>query len=318
MTDTQRRWLAGGIVVLILVVLAGLIGYEIHSTSAPLPKNAAVLQCQPDPAAAIAATPAGGTWTGTGCYDTAGILIDHPMTLDGGTFYDSVNTAPIKPIIRVEDTSDVTVENVSLNGVNPSGYHAALVGEAGIDAISVSGITISNVQTNSTYGDGLTLFFSDKGRAPDTNVVVNGLTVTNAGRQGITPADVTNGTFTNVHVVSSADDSIDMESDLKGIRDGTLTFANFTAPKLINIIEGVTSVTFTNSSAGSLIVAGGVGATVNYQGQFVCQRRAKIHACVYVTNGVLNLNATFSYLSGKNTPTEPFTLVKLPGVIVGT
>ena len=83
-----------------------------------------------DPAAAIEALPVGGVFHGSGCYITGGIVITKPVTIDGGTYNDPVDTytgrGSVLPIIRVKDTSYVTIENVVLNGANTvGGFHLA-------------------------------------------------------------------------------------------------------------------------------------------------------------------------------------------------
>ena len=148
--------------------------------------------CKADPAAAIAALPPGGVFNGSGCYVTDGILVTKPVTINGGTYDDPVNEntgrSTVLPIIRVKDTSDVIIENVGLNGANlDGGFHRGLVGQAGLDILSSSHVIIANVSTNNTFGDGMTLFANfGRDSAPVTDLFVNGLTVTKAGRQGIT------------------------------------------------------------------------------------------------------------------------------------
>jgi hypothetical protein len=310
----------GAVAVAIVALVA--VGIAIRPTSQPPKVSAPAPACPPLPVAATTAISTGGTWQGAGACFSGNIDITQANTnLSGFTLDDYVSTAPIKPIIEVENTSNVTLSDITVNGANTGGgYHQALVGGAGFDVRSVAGLTLTNDSTNDTYGDGLTLFFSDQNhRQPDTNVTVNGLTITSAGRQGITPGDVagTGNTFTNVDIVSSADDSIDFESDLKNVGDGTLTFTNLQSQKLINIIEPYAELTFANASAGRMVMGGNAADTVSYSGSFTCTRRAPIGACVLVTGGTLDLNATFSRIPGTNTPTTPYTLAKLPGVIVG-
>jgi hypothetical protein len=273
--------------------------------------------CHADPAAAIKATPDGGTWTGAGCYVTTGIVVSHPVTINGGTFDD---TAPgvvgqsLKPIIKVLDTSGVTIENVTLNGSAPAnvGLHGKWVGQAGIDVRSSSDVTLTNDATNNTYGDGLTLFYQSR-QGPDSNIVVDGYTVTNAGRVGITPADVTSGSFDNIDVVSAATSGIDLEADVKGLGDGTLTFDHVVTAEGIHIVEPITSATFTDTTMSGDFLLTHPGA-VSYQGSITCNRRSPV-ACVTVKAGTLALDATFAYLPGTNTPTTPFMRAIPPGVI---
>lgn len=214
--------------------------------------------CKPDPAAAITATPAGGVWQGSGCYTTNGLLLNKPITLNGGTFNDPGNAGALKPIIRVKDTYGVTVENVSLNGVNPGGFHGQLVGEAGIAVYSSSGITLNHISTSNTYGDGLTLGIQPQ-HAPSTNVQVNGYTITNSGRQGVTVAYATNSTLSNVDIVSAADTGWDFETD-GNAGSGGITL-NHPMGKGINMNEILTGpVTVNDAGMSGLVTLQGSAA----------------------------------------------------------
>jgi hypothetical protein len=205
----------------------------------PIPAPAAPREkarCKPDPAAAIAALPAGGVFNGSGCYKTAGILITKPVTINGGTYNDHVNaeskdalhaegaTDNVEPIFRIKDTSNVTISNVVLNGLNFGGGYRGLpwVNEEGIRILSSANVTLDNVSTNNTYGDGLILGFQP-GYPPTTNLAVNGYTINKAGRQGVTLAYATASTLNDVTINSSADAGWDFESDLTGIGAGNIT-----------------------------------------------------------------------------------------------
>jgi hypothetical protein len=215
-------------------------------------------KCQPDPAAAIAALPSGGVFHGSGCYVTTGILITKPVTIDGGTYNDPVNssTGPgsVFPIIRVKNTTDVTIEDVVLNGTNyPGGYHRTMVNAAGLDILSSSHVNILNVATNNTFGDGMTLF-SQFGvdKAPVTDLYVNGLTVTHAGRQGITMGYVEDSTLDNVTVGSTGEAGWDFESDLPNIGSGNVTINNAHDQVGIHIVEALQGpITFNNCQCES-------------------------------------------------------------------
>jgi hypothetical protein len=209
--------------------------------------------CQPDPAPAIEALPVGGVFHGSGCYTTAGIVITKPVTIDGGTYNDPVDTytgrGSVLPIIRVKDTSYVTIENVVLNGANTvGGFHRGLVGQAGLDILASSYVNILNVATNNTFGDGMTLFANFSiDHQPVSNLFVNGLTVTNAGRQGITVGYAKNSTLNNVNVVSTADTGWDFESDLNGVGSANVTINNAQDQKGIHIVEALQGpITFNN------------------------------------------------------------------------
>ena len=198
-------------------------------------KIASPVQCQPDPSAQIAALPAGGTFTGSGCYTVPnGIRITKSVTLDGGTYIDPSNTPPakgsFKPVIQAYETQGVTLENLAVQGGNPNGgYHGSLVGQSGIELISSSDVVISNVSTSQTLGDGLELWANvPKNKTPNANVTVDGLTVNTAGRDGISPSNVTDSTFTNVSIGATGLVGVNLESDIKGIGAGNVTFANST------------------------------------------------------------------------------------------
>ncbi|MGO8872098.1 MAG: hypothetical protein ACLQPH_11980 [Acidimicrobiales bacterium] len=208
----------------------------------------------------LAALPSGAVFSSPpgACYlVNEGIRITHPIVLFGGELKDDGSVVPprqpgkeapsLHPIILIKDTSGVTIDDMSLVGANPGGgYHAALVGQSGIDVRSSSEVTIDDVTTLDTYGDGLTLFLaSGAGTGPDKNVSVNGLTVTRAGRQGITPAYVYGATFSNVDIVSAADNGWDFESDLPNVGTGDITITHSTWSHGVNMIEPLTGpVTF--------------------------------------------------------------------------
>jgi hypothetical protein len=167
--------------------------------------------CAGDPAAMIAGLPSGAVWHGSGCYDTAGITLTKPVTLDGGTYVDTVTTVPIKPIIRIKDTARIQVENVTLSGENERGVaiHSDLVNEEGVQLLSSSNVTLTNVAVQDTYGDGLTFGFQP-GVGPSTNVTVDGYVITNAGREGVTVAYLTDSVLNHV----STTQAWDFESDV--------------------------------------------------------------------------------------------------------
>ena len=222
--------------------------------------------CQPDPSVAIAALPSGGTFTGTGCYNVPnGIRITQPVTINGGIYNDPSTTGAvgvgyggIQPVISIRDTHNVTLKNLSIVGGNPDGgYHSSQVGQTGIRVLSSDHVTIANVRTSNTFGDGLTLFADlPKNKNPVSNLVVSNLTVTHAGRQGVTTAALSNAVLTNVNVVSAAAVGLDAESDLTGIGMGHVTFNHLTA-KGINLIDFLTGpIVFNNSVMSGHVVIG--------------------------------------------------------------
>jgi hypothetical protein len=242
--------------------------------------NAANTGCQPDPAAAIAALPAGGTFDGTGnCYTTLGIAIQQPgVTIDGGTYNDPtvattgpVNTS-INPIISVQ-APNVTVKNVTLNGLGDGLYTNTDVGEEGIQVVSgggtqngvaTTGVNLDNVTTNKTFGDGLILGFEPY--QPPPSVTVNNYTINLAGRQGLTVA-YGSGTFNNVTVNQGpiADTGVDFESGIDNFGPSNVIFNHLITNQgvLIQSLEG--PATFNDSTISDNIGLIGDAATSGSQ-----------------------------------------------------
>lgn len=193
--------------------------------------------CNPDPSAQIAA---GGVWNGNGqCYTTTGILVTHPVTIENATFEDPTVTQPsgsaTQPIIRVKATNNVTIQNVTVQGQGTGGFHASLVGEEGISVLSSDHVTLDHVNTVNTWGDGL--YFN--GPVPDTNVSVSNVSVNGTGRMGVTPANVQVGTFTDVTITNTANNSWDFESDVATRGSGNVTINGGSAANGVRIIEAL-------------------------------------------------------------------------------
>jgi hypothetical protein len=223
------------------------------TTTSSVDAATATDRCKPDPAPAIAALPPGGTFRGTGCYVTNGILITKPVVIDGGVYHDHVDTnsgdGTVHPIIRVKDTMDVTIRNVALIGANnEGGFHPQLVGQAGFDILSSDNVSILNVSVKNTFGDGLTAFANfGKDNRPTSGLVVDGLSITNAGREGITMGYAIDSTLNRITVNSAFGDGWDFESDLPGIGSGNILVSDSRSTKGVRLIEALHGpVTFEN------------------------------------------------------------------------
>jgi hypothetical protein len=223
-----------------------------------------------DPTAAIEALPSGATWNGDGkCYKVVGgIKLTQPVTLQNAAFVDTARDSKgssLKPIIYAEDTNNVNLINLALEGQHTAtGYsHAKGVGQEGIKLYSCVNCTITNVDTVNTYGDGLLASDNNpKDRTPTTNLNINGLTVTNTGRQGVSISDVYNSTLSNVNIVSSADTGWDFESDIVGVGPSNVTINNPTG-KGVRIIETLNGpLTFNNVNlSGNVSVTNSAAAS---------------------------------------------------------
>ncbi len=175
-------------------------------------------------------------FNGSGCYRTEGIVITKPVTINGGTYDNHANAdskdpandewakGSVRPFFLIMRTSNVTISNVVLNGLNADGGYHGLpwVNEEGVKILSSAYVTLNNVTTNNTYGDGLMLGF-EPGHPPTSNLTVNGYTINKAGRQGVTLAYATQSTLNDVSINSAADAAWDFESDLTGIGAGNIT-----------------------------------------------------------------------------------------------
>jgi len=246
------------------------------------------------------ALPAGAVFrsSATACYEvTNGIVLHKPISIIGGTFYDPSTARPavggLKPIILIQDTSNVTVSNVSVLGANATGtFHDLLVGEAGVKLESSTNVTLTGVTAKNTYGDGLELVadLSHRISTPVSGLTVDGYTTVDAGRQGVTIAEVSGATLNHVNVVNPADSGFDFESDLPGLGAGNVTITNCTNDHGFNFVETLTGpitisactgfhhVRLSNTkSPGHVSVVGGL---------MICRRTA-VEPCITQTGGWL-------------------------------
>jgi hypothetical protein len=274
------------------------------------------LGCSPDPSPQIAALPVGGTFNGSGCYLIPnGIQLTKPVTIDGGAYYDlSAGPYPpaLKPVVQIKDTHDVTIENVALIGGNPDGgSHARLANQHGVEVLSSDRITLSNVSTSDTFGDGLKVFKLPQ-HPPVTNLVVTNLTVTRAGRHGIVLASVEGATLTGINLVSSAVASWDFESGVKGVGASNVTVSDCTFTRGLYLIEYFGGpVSFTNCSGGGHVEVGSVNsqAPLTYTGgSFVIAANTPGYppAAIFMKGGNLTFrDVAFTRKPSKKPPTGP-------------
>jgi hypothetical protein len=248
-------------VAVILLIIVGVVVLVASGPKSSPPKRASTFSCKPDPAAKIAKLVPGSTFHGSGCYTTSGILVTQDnVTIDGGTYNDPAAlgaTDRVLPIIKVKDATGDTVENVTLTGTNlAGGYHGdPLVGEAGISLLGTTNATLTNITTESTFGDGLTIGFQPR-QHPNTGLVVNGYTINGAGRQGVTVAYANQAALNNVNIVSSADTGWDFESDLPGVGSGYVTVNHPTGKggRLVESLSGPVTFNDVNLQGGLIVI----------------------------------------------------------------
>jgi len=172
------------------------------------------------------------TTTGTVTLAKSVILRDcSGVTFTGGT-WDDPNTSPGvaygggvglgRPAFLIIGGTNISLENLSVVGVNKGGYHQNLAFNGGIETEGTSGLTVSNVKVAHVFGDCLTLAplrsrTRDNGIvAPVRDLTVDGFNGSVCGRQGITLASVDGATLSNVTIGATAFDPFDAEADQAG------------------------------------------------------------------------------------------------------
>ncbi|MEI7858678.1 MAG: hypothetical protein WCI26_02500 [Acidimicrobiales bacterium] len=266
----------------------------------------------------INSLPAGSVFQSstTACYLVPdGILLSKPITIIGGTFYDPLverltNVRPygaLHPIILIKNTSHVTLSGVSVLGANTiGGYHADLVGEAGVKIMSSSDLVLTGVSAKNTFGDGLELVanFTDHINTPVNRLSVDGFTTINAGRQGITVAELTNSTLNNLNVISPAASGIDFESDLPYQGSGNVAITNCVNEAGFNMVEYYTGpITITNCTGFHHVTlrTDQKVTPITFVGGTLTCKRAVPQPCIDVTGGSLTFTGV--------------TIARMPGVL---
>jgi hypothetical protein len=180
------------------------------------------------------------------------------LTIDGGTYR---NTTTVKSFagaskgratFTVTGGSQVTFEDLTIDGANPGGYHPALAFEAGIALDGTAHAVIRNVAIDNVYGDGISLdplrgagdHASGTILTPTTDLTIDTVVISGSGRQGISLASVDSANIDDVTLSNVGIDTFDVEADQanEGARNVT--------------IDGCTSSTW---NGGSFFANGGAG-----------------------------------------------------------
>jgi hypothetical protein len=184
----------------------------------------------------LSSLPANTVVDATGdCIQVSGLyfLDADGLTINGGTWIDAqaptssttLTSANLQAVWYFEDGTDITLENLTVAGVNTCACdydNGAAAFQSGIRSDGTDGLTLTNDTVEDVYGDGLTL---DGGSAgPTTNASVDGLTISGVGRQGVTLASVNDSTLADITITNPAEDDFDAESDLtsQGINGVTI------------------------------------------------------------------------------------------------
>ena len=214
--------------------------YQYSSTPEPLaPPSSIASDCSADVSKSLGQwlrdLPANATVdpSSGACYQVdEGLALNFPsgLTIDGGT-YENLSTAPSgskgggtqrgDPVFDVLGGSNLTLENMAIEGVNPGGYVAQMAFASGIELQGTGDATIFNVTITDTYGDGITLDplrndADHKGSgilSATDNVSISDVTIDGAGRMGISFVSVNGATVTMVTLSNVGLDAFDVESD---------------------------------------------------------------------------------------------------------
>lgn len=275
------------------------------------------------PSGAVFRPPAGA------CYQVdQGVVITHPMTITGGELEDDSSLSSVvgdgsgdfDPILKIYDTSDVTVSDMTIQGADTGGvYHPALVGEAGIKVVSSADVTLDDISVSDTFGDGLELVADlyHEANTPDTNLVVDGYTTNYTGRQGMTLAEVEGASFTDVHINHPDFDGFDFESDVANHGAGNISISDCTYGHGFNVIEpvyGPISVNDCSGSQGVSILDGPSDQPVSFSnGSLRCLVRSPL-PCIHLGGGQLTFShMTITRINSNEHVTEPVWAVSNDG-----
>jgi hypothetical protein len=171
------------------------------------------------------------------CYQVdEGLPLKFPvgLTIDGGT-YENLSVAPSgsgpgtqrgDPVFNVLGGSGLTLENMTIDGVNPGGYLAKMAFASGIQLQGTQDATISDITIDATYGDGITLDPLRNGSdhkgsgivSATDNATISDVTIDGAGRMGISfvsvgGTSVPGASVSDVTIDNVGLDTFDVESD---------------------------------------------------------------------------------------------------------
>jgi hypothetical protein len=267
----------------------------------------------------------------TACYEVpSGIVLRKAITIIGGTFYDPTTVKPtgpgydsMKPIILLKDASHVTLSGLAVLGANATGvYHSSMVGEAGVKLESTSDVTITGVTAKDTWGDGLELVadLSSHNGKPVTGLTVDGFTTTNAGRQGVTLAEVSGASLDHVNVINPADAGFDFESDLPNVGSANVSISNCTDTHGFNLIEFFSGpITITNCTSFHHVSLGSLhsNAPISFVGGHLSCKRIDPQPCIHQNGGSLRFTGvTIDRLPGVDKIRQPLWSVDNGGKLV--
>ena len=184
----------------------------------------------------LSSLPANTVVNATGdCFQVSSLyfLYADGLTINGGTWMDdqaptsstTLTSANLQAVWYFEDGTDITLENLTVVGVNTCACdydNEAAAFQSGIRSDGTDGLTVTNVTVEDVFGDGLTLNGGFAG--PTTKASVDGLTISGVGRQAVTLSSVSDSTLADITITNPGEDDFDAEANLasEGINDVTI------------------------------------------------------------------------------------------------
>jgi hypothetical protein len=124
------------------------------------------------------------------------------------------------PVFWLVGGSDIALHDLTISGVNTGAYSPAGAFAEGIRSDGVIGLSVSNVTINGMYGDGVELTAlradGDIGSTilrPTENASLANISITGAGRQGVTLGDVSGVTISAIALRHIGINAFDVEAD---------------------------------------------------------------------------------------------------------
>lgn len=273
--------------------------------------------------ACLASIPDGATWDGGGqtYIVDGGVTVPHTMTLTHATLVDSaaLANAPglhMAPIIEVQRVNGVVLSDLNIYGQHTRNGTAGRyqASQAGIRLRSANDVTIVNVQTFDTWGDGLEATANSSAarldNQPVTGLLVEGFASTNAGRNCLTGGEMFDAVLDHVTCIDNGRAAIDFESDSPSSGSGNVTISHCSSGS-IHFLEYLTGPMTVENCTGvnDLMIASTHMAyplTVTVADTAVtCQRRSPT-PCILQKGGTVVLrNDLIGRKPGRQPATDP-------------
>lgn len=212
------------------------------------------------------------------CYRVdEGLKLNFPisLTVDGGTFENTSTMPPPSngtalqrgyPVFNVLGGSDVTFENLSIEGADPSGtYLGKMAFASGIEFQGTTNPTVDQVSMTGVFGDGITLAPLRGGpnhnsgviKSPVTNALISHVVVNGAGRMGVAFSSVNGASVTDISLANVGLSTFDVEADQSNEGSVNVTIDGCTSTSPVNPANLLRTF-FANGGAGAATRTGNI------------------------------------------------------------